>query len=110
MILLTKRNESNPHGEISHEELFKLINLDKLQKEISYLKEEINKLSEKLLLTENNTQLLLNKENEIKITNISNSPNIEKDSSIIEGSIYYDVINDRYRVKSKSGWKTLKIE
>ena len=76
----------------------KNLNLEKTIKENS----KINRID--IIKTLSNSDVIMFNEP----INISCPPSIEKIEAIPNGCFYYDVVNDKFKVKIKNNWETIK--
>lgn len=110
MELLVKKTGPNEQGSISTSAL--LLPYDKKFKEIEKtLKLVVEYFEEdKVPLMRKDIEEVLFDKNVFVVgapINISSHPDIEKSDNIGLGTMYYDYINDRIRVKTKQKWTTI---
>ena len=115
MILLTKRDDSNPSGLYDLTDLISLLNKnnEELLGQIEELKLELDKTKKSIPKpVKINKTVILDKLTDKKVVkfkgvNISNVGNIEKDEDILNGTIYYNEKLNLLRLKATNGWKSL---
>ena len=115
MVIKVKKTKQSPKGDITLEELSEELAINNVNQKIDTLdkkiKEQVKKISEAKLTRVKLINLLSLKSGiKLPLLNVTFNRSIEKNQSIATGVIYYDPKAEELRCKTKSGWKTCKME
>ena len=114
MEILTKRTSDNPNGVITLEEILtqaSTLNSSALELVVRSIYQDLEKYYKENELTKGKLNKIFSKNIiDLMAINITFISSIEEDNKVSKGVIYFDSTNDRLRIKTKKGWKTIKLE